>query len=510
MNFGDFLDIDRHLHLDPCAEKPVERLERDRRIGRALSGGGAATDQELLVAWKNEVEAPAGPTAGTLVAAALRWTVGLLGLAGLLLGIGAATGLLRYEGDQPINVLFFLAAIVGVQILFLPLLLLALLFRGRLRRGRSLIGALAAFLFEKALDALARAASTGREGAAAELRAELGRLQASNSFFRRVRPLLLFTVLQVFGVAFNTGVAATLLFFVLFTDLAFSWGTTLQVAPEQIHRLTTALALPWGEWLPQARPTLELVESTRFVRLNGTYVSEARDVAAGLRAGGWWPFLMAATLTYGLLPRALALAFGCLLLRLEMRKAIARSLEVRALKERLRTPLVRVGGETVSSEKESPSGGEAAAVSRSEKSATARGLDLAGIFWAYDALPPKGVAERLLREEFDARLVSEHLAGTLEGEEGLWPLLEEAKTEGKIAGAAVFFEPFEPPKADARRFLERLRERLGADAPILVVLVEFAASEARGAEPDERQVWERSVREMGDPFLLFAEGSGEG
>src|SRR5690625_7673158 len=86
MNIGDFIDIDRQLHLDSKGRNEKQRLERDRRIGRTLrelqKGGD---DRALLLAWKNNLERETGPSLGRVVEDAFRWTAYLLVFLGCIL-----------------------------------------------------------------------------------------------------------------------------------------------------------------------------------------------------------------------------------------------------------------------------------------------------------------------------------------------------------------------------------------------------------------------------------------
>jgi hypothetical protein len=50
---------------------------------------------------------------------------------------------------------------------------------------------------------------------------------------------------QTFGVAFNVGALAAALYLVTFSDLAFSWSTTLSADIERGHRITSWLSAPW-------------------------------------------------------------------------------------------------------------------------------------------------------------------------------------------------------------------------------------------------------------------------
>lgn len=499
MKLGDYIDLDRQLHLDPCAEDAHKCWERDRKIGRTLKVDGEAGDLEdeaLLLEWKRNVSSGGGASLGMLVEGAVRWTAFFLVLLGLSAGTSAAAVLLRYDGTQPINVLFFLGAIVGVQLLLLPLLVLTFVFRTRLRHGFRLARDFVGGVLTQVLGVFARFGASPEK--TAKLRADFGALRAGNSLYARVQSVLVLLLVQVFGVAFNIAVVVTLLFFVLFSDLTFSWATTVRVEPEQIHRITSLLSAPWAGLLPQARPSLELVEATRYLRMEGEFA--AGDPDAALIAGGWWPFLVVSTVVYGLLPRLLAFLASLLMLRSEMRRSVSRSAQVQALKERLATPLVEVDPDpVVERESEAANGGGGSEV-------VEQGLSLAVVFWAYDQLPPEDAVSELLRAGFGAEVENRLTAGEVDArEEETLAEVKRAKEEGRIGGVALFFEPFEPPKADARRFLRRIRDALGPASPIVLFLVEFWDGEIAPVDQADWEAWEKAVRAMGDPYLFLSE-----
>ncbi len=104
---------------------------------------------------------------------------------------------------------------------------------------------------------------------------------------------------QLAGLSFSLAATSTALALVVFTDLAFGWSTTLDVATDQAHRLVEWVSWPWRPWAGDAVPSVVLVEESRFFRLDS---GDPVAVTAG-RLTGWWPFLLMSLLTYGVLPR---------------------------------------------------------------------------------------------------------------------------------------------------------------------------------------------------------------
>lgn len=104
--------------------------------------------------------------------------------------------------------------------------------------------------------------------------------------------------LQWFWLMFGLGLLLCLGFLLLFTDLAFAWSSTLLNA-EQLQQLISLLSRPWADIWPQAVPSAELIAQTQYARIDN------RPLTSPELFGLWWPFLLASTLVYNLLPRLL-------------------------------------------------------------------------------------------------------------------------------------------------------------------------------------------------------------
>lgn len=108
---------------------------------------------------------------------------------------------------------------------------------------------------------------------------------------------MLATLQQLWLIA-GLGLLLGYLTLLLFTDLAFGWSSTLIDEPGRVVSLTQAVAAPWQWFWPSAVPSGELVEATRYARIDPL----ANQVQW---AGDWWRFLLASLLFYNLLPRSL-------------------------------------------------------------------------------------------------------------------------------------------------------------------------------------------------------------
>ena len=131
MTLADLVDLEAQLSRDRDAE-PAALEVRDRALVGTVTSPGAAPRRRdaLLRRWLGALReaAPREPHPGRAVASALAGLRALLVLGGLLLGWGAATAVLRYAGEAPVNVWDFLLAFVAVQLLLFALLLASFLF----------------------------------------------------------------------------------------------------------------------------------------------------------------------------------------------------------------------------------------------------------------------------------------------------------------------------------------------------------------------------------------------
>jgi len=109
---------------------------------------------------------------------------------------------------------------------------------------------------------------------------------------------------QRFALAFAVGMTVGFLFYLVLTDLAFGWSSTLDVTSEAVHKATWLISYPWHGLWPEAVPSATLIEQTRFFRVEGDHA------VIGEVQGGWWPFLLMNLLVYVLLPRLLSFAWA--------------------------------------------------------------------------------------------------------------------------------------------------------------------------------------------------------
>ena len=347
MKLQDVVDLEAQLAIDRDRDPEALRA-RDRAIFSELPPAGSRGG--LISAWLAALrERDESPAIGPRLARGLRWTERLLLVAGLLAGWATATGLLTFsDGGPPVNVGNFLLVVVAGQLALLALFLVGLPV-SRAFPSAPLFGDVRGVVRWMAT-------GLGRLGqrAAAELPPDQrhrlervrGRLRSRASLYGPVERWTLIGVTQTAAVAFNLGILAGCFRLIVLSDLAFGWSTTANaVDTDAMVGVVHALSRPWAELVPDAVPSRELIEKSRYFRLEERY-ADAPPGARGHAAivGGWWPFLIAATATYGLLPRLLLALLAAVMRGRALARVPLDTPEVEQIVRRLQAPRVRTRG----------------------------------------------------------------------------------------------------------------------------------------------------------------------
>ena len=240
----------------------------------------AAARRAGLRVWLAEMKVT---SAGRKFTSALSVVGAGLSLVTFLGGISAALGMLdRSRGG--INVTLFLAILIAGQWLVLVLAAIAWLVRRRAAEGFSSVQAVAG--------KLARRLAGDRDDTWWHRLMDSGGAPRAAVLWRLAR------MAQAAGVCFNLGILCGLAGLVLVKHVGFFWESTTELAMRSMLETTVNfLSAPWAAWWPDAVPGAGTIDASRW--LPGR--------SAGLAPGpaAWWEFLLAATLVWGLLPRAM-------------------------------------------------------------------------------------------------------------------------------------------------------------------------------------------------------------
>lgn len=489
MTLAELIDLEAQLARDRATD-PAALEARD--AGSALSTADRSSRRSLLRRWLEvRRQSDSGQLyPGRAVAGVLRGIGAVLATLGLLFGWSAATALLRYTGAEPVNVWDFLLALVGVQLLLFALLL-ASFFLPVAAAGRPVVG-LFRGLVATVYPRLVARALPGDGARLLEWTALWHRLRSRRSLYHHVEPWILIGLTQAFGVAFNVGALLGCLRLIVFSDIAFSWSTTLvQLDAARFHWVVHALAAPFGWVWPDADPSRALVEATRYSRLEHAYVLSGTGRSARPEmVGGWWPFLLCAVAFYGLLPRCLTLAAA----RIGAARLLARlpfdDVEVTRLVRRLSGPRI----ETRSPDAELP-------VPRATRASATRPRTLAGsrslvVLWR--DVPRTAELETAVARQTGAPIAALQRAGGRDYEEGQ---LDWTRLADGADPVVVVAEAWEAPDKALYRLLRDLRKSLGPGRHLIVLLAGIASATVPGAPQLEVRIWEESIASIGDPYV---------
>lgn len=494
MTLTDLIDLEAQLARDREAD-PIVLEARDR----ALVPDGMPRERRgtLLARWLEALRErePGRLQPGRTIKNVLLALRATLALAGFLVGWGAATAVFRYTGEHPVNIWNFLLLFVWLQI-FLFVLLIGSLLLPLATLREPILGPLREVLawILRRLPMIARWMHWGTSGErAVEWQSLWHRLRSRRSLYHTIEPWILLGLTQVFGVAFNVGALFACLRLFVFSDIAFSWSTTLlALNVQRFHALVEAIAAPWRVLWPDAVPSDSLVAATRYSRLESAYVLSGTDRSADpMVVGGWWPFVVAALITYGLMPRVMALALAQfqtarLLARLPLDDAEV-SRVVRRLTER------HVDARAMMPEPDS------IAIPTTLAPRTLEPVDGQGscavVLWR--DVPAGPAVEAAVSQQTRRPVGPVFPAGGI-SQEGA---MDWGRALEKADPVVVVAEAFEAPDRAATRLLRHLRRLLGPRRNMIVLLVAPAPSGLGPPSQLELRIWQQGVARLEDPYL---------
>lgn len=500
-----FLEQDRHLDEEDLKQRDRRLFLQELRSEFNIENQTLTRDirRKLILSWVRLRRQEPDPGSdhvfpGEIYHNACYWLVMACLVFSFMAGVSVCTAFFTYTGSQPLNVAWFLAVTVGLQLLLLMgfgiMAILQKLGFGpeNLLPYRFLSGS----LHRLVLAFYRRQASRISGDARLRVSRVIGIVRSRHTVYGLLFFWPLFVLVQLSGIGFNTGILASTGFRILFSDTAFGWQSTLQVSGELVHRIVAALAAPWS-WLGgPAIPTLEQVYGSRLILKDGIYRLATDDLIS------WWPFLVMCVLVYGLLPRLLLFISGMILLRRSEAGQMFNHADCDRLVRRLITqdrpdapaavPMIQPGDEKpvrvndVSSTKE------------------------AGVI----ALVPDEVAYDGIEADLGQRI--RQILGLdmtccysiSMDEESDFPLLKATAPPGGEdpacgSGIVLVQEAWQPPILQTLEYIRNLRRAVSTETPLIIALVGKPEGSTVLTPPDplHRSVWAMKIETLADPFL---------
>lgn len=492
MKLTEIINIEYQLYSDTQAD-PVEIRKRDREIGKDYTGP-EGDRISLFRFWLKKLEDEKSYP-GQSISSALIFLRYLVFLFFLISGATTCSGLLAYDGSRPVNIVNFLAVFVGFQILLYLLFLLNIL-PGSIRKKLPLIGdfyRFAGFIFTSIMEKTGKHLYKNKTESIREITGLYHRAKSRHVIYKKIERWTLFSITQLGGFAFSLGALASCTYLIIFSDLAFAWNTTLDVSPELFHRIISTISTPWSAISPDLIPTIDLVESTRYFRLDDSYSGLH---SSALTAGGWWPFLICTLIFYGLVPRLIFLLLSRFTLFSAQKRSPFLTAEFDSLYRRLTSPIISTQTEN-----------EEYRESRSEKRVLKvpdEHMHISStchlIIWGEIDLAETEI-EKIIQAGFGWNIHKIFYAGTLDNlqDERTLKCFEDINDDQPIL---LLTESWEAPSKAVEHFLHRLRSNIKKDRSIVIGLINLDSNN-KTISPSQTdwQNWQDAVIKMNDPFI---------
>jgi hypothetical protein len=532
---SDLIDLEFFFSRDEGEDIDV-LAARDREIYTGLPESIKAAKPStalLLLGWLGSMKKSAAasedetPLPGRVWQELFSLFFGASLLLGLFSGATLAFSYLSYSGSRPINVSLYFGIFVVLQVVLFLLLIFLFAYRKLVGQGleSSFLYRLLRRLFDKALAAVSRRA-VSRAGADTRMQwsaraVGVKRLQKRYGVLF-VRPFFLLG--QLFGVSFNVGVLAATLLKVIGSDVAFGWQTTIQVHTETVHRMIEWISLPWSWLIPASCcPTAAQVEGSKLILKDGIYRLATPDLTS------WWPFLCMSVLVYGLLPRLTLLLVAIFQQRRDLANLRFDQGRCRQLIHRMRTPLVSTRAPAEGQQEDA--GAQAAArrdapekhgvtdeAAPSPSSSAEQGHELPEedeSSLILGLIPDELFADCSLAElqqqvrlrlGYELTAIQPFWSMDRTEEEELAILEEKMAAEGS-GDILLLQEAWQPPIQELLSFLRRLRETVGEEPTILIVLIgkPTAATMLTPVKKLNLQIWQQKLAAVDDPGLQLIE-----
>lgn len=315
------MNLKSYVNLYALLQTDTSTKEERRSFGLSHILDTAKPIDQLLSWVENHKARLKQPTLGETFSSYLYTVTLILVVIGFVTGLVSGMALLRYSGDEPVNVVYFM-----VMVTFFPLvtMILALLSMVKAHSTQSILVHISpSYWMEKILNLF-----PGRT------------LKDLDTF--KINPLLVNWIVikraQYIALFFSLGLLISLLFTVTTKDIAFTWSTTLDITPEIFHHFLSAVAFPWRDMLPSAVPSLELIEQSQYFRLGDALSDEM--IANASRLGEWWKFLTLATLFYAVILRILMLVIASFGLRHALKRSFLTLEGVATLLHDMNEPMI--------------------------------------------------------------------------------------------------------------------------------------------------------------------------
>ncbi len=360
-------------------------------------------------------------------------------LISFILGITTAIALLSYNGKEPVNLFYFLFIVIGVPLLGAIFTIISFFTNTKLFIGAILEKIIVHFTKEK--------------------------INFKNKTLQKWFELktLLFAQL-LFGFGFLLG----FLFKITFSDIAFTWSSTLDISVNLLYKILQFFSLPWHGLLNDYL-SISLIQKSQFYHLQS-----AKQHLMPTTLSLWWKYLLFASIFYMIILRFILFVIANSIYKKTLNKAILDDGKV--LLHFMKTPLVS----TKEQSKKEPFSYNLKNPKRLSK--TSFKAAIAWNFTVNEAL--------ILKEKFPKGAI--YPLSALDSFEKEDQILQNLPKEA----LSIIVKSWEAPTMDFIDFLEKAYKKFN-DITIFLIGENY-----KKAKEKELAIWQESLKNY--PFLKFA------
>ena len=325
-------------------------------------------------------------------------------------------------------------------------------------------------------------------------------LTARSSLYAQAIRWHLVAIVQWFGIAFNAAAILTFFVLIVFSDRAFGWQTTIEFASDtRVYELCRTLALPWSWLLGEGLgfPNPQQIAGSRII----LHQSITDLSAEALHA--WWPFLLLATVVYGLLPRVLLAVWTHRKVRTVSRTLIFNEYESDKLCRRLITPVFMEAPQEQNEQQEEvvPSPVQYQDVLEVAQKPSGQGQGESLILLSVDL--EDTLNKQSLSEALTQRFGSMVQGCLIFGRSGADDLLtEEVIRSKKIAYLFLIDQDWNTPIPED---LDRMQKLISAAGELSLLAVLLTGTPTDGSptavDPENMQIWKQQIATLRQPRI---------
>lgn len=450
---------------------------RDRQIGLQCQ---QKSDTEKLLFWHQQALNQELRARLDSFGAKLQLVLCALAFGCLILGWSSGQVAFYYDGSTPINLFPLLGIFALLPFALLGPLVVTFVPMERIPLLSSLQNLIIKTNPGQVLSVLGYAAPAEFRGAIQKLKT---RSQMHLALFGSIEKFALIVVWQLLTFCFLVGIISSGLYQTMTSDLAFCWNLTPQgITSKSVHSLCTFLSLPWAWAIPDAVPTIKMVQDSRYYKLTDPALLNPQVLAQ------WWSFVLLTIATWGAIPRLFTTLIGIAILHYKVRRTLPRIPGALDLLDRLDHSHIETSAENLVQ-----GSGRLPALEQTTH-APRHTANRVAIFWNLKEFNIPELASLMPQGTYIA---------TYTAPEEISPhtLIKNLKNLDNEFQIFIMVKSWEPPLEEFFDLVRALRDGTTKVRQVQIVLLDIPEG-THFKLCQEHQVWETSLRQLADPWVF--------